>query len=206
MPHTQWHTITLHKPQHSLRPWSWPTARDQWPSTTTLNRAIKAQPHTLPTMPGPASDHPAAHHCICHPAASWPVSTSHILTPHCNPCSRPINNSTTLHSPIPRPPMPIPATIDQYLAHLVAINNYQTVQQEANIPIPVSIPSSPTSSEPSKPSSSQKPSSSESDGTSDTQSTGSETSLQSTASSRQLCPQLQINYNETLLRWLHGWP
>ena len=71
-------------------------------------------------------------------AASCPASTSCIPKHHHSPYSRPPTilchliprPSTTFCSPIPRPSTKLQSTIDQYLAHLTAINGQQpTVHQ-----------------------------------------------------------------------------
>ena len=149
----------------------------------------------------------AAHECSYHPSASC------IPNPCCNPFSRPFNHSASPFprptnpsaGPFPRPLAPTPPIVDQYLAHLTAINDSPAVQQEADDLIPESMPYFLASFKCSEPTSnSKKSTNSNPDENSDTQSTSSETSTQSTASNRKLRQHIPINYNETLLTCLHG--
>ena len=69
-------------------------------------------------------------------------------------------------------------------------------------PMSESNPSSPATSTPTSPSSSF----GETESTEETQSTTSKSSVALTINNRQLCPRHPINYNETLLKKLHGKP
>ena len=89
------------------------------------------------------------------------------------------------------------------------MNGYPAAKEKADKQKPESRPDSPTSSEStsqSQKSTSSEPEDGNSTSSDDRQSTKSETSTLSTASSRTLRPRAPINYNDPLLKQLHGRP
>ena len=117
-------------------------------------------------------------------------------------CHSTVQGPTAFHSPVSKPSATIPPTIDQYLAHLAAINDSTShstprgnkqYTNNANSPLSMPVPCSPASSEPSATSCSQTSFSSDPDDSGNT-------CIQSTTSDRKLWPHILISYNETLLK------
>ena len=123
---------------------------------------------------------------------------------------------------ISRPSAFTPDKIFNFLTHLIAMNGHSvatehkeklnaeaTPESSPDSAVPTDASKSSESSEPT--SESQKSTSSSPEGDTDTDSTSSNytqstTSQTSTASNRTLRPRVPINYNETLLKCLHGTP
>ena len=115
--------------------------------------------------------------------------------PHCMHFSRP---SKPFLSSFPGPSAPTAATLNHFLAHGTTVNDATTPQDDpVSEPVPNSLVASTISTQPDMTS----PSSTDSE---DAESSCSNMPLVSTASDRQLCPCIPINYNETLLKCLQG--
>ena len=148
----------------------------------------------------------AIHYTISQQAATYcpavfdPAATSCIPTLFCSPSSRPSTHTTAFHNHIPGPST-MPPTINQCLAHLAAINDQQptSLQEETNSPLSISVPTLPTSCEPSKTSSSQSSTCSQYS-SSFNPDEASSISIESTSSDRQFQPTIPLSYNETPLK------